>query len=79
MAANDLERALARIDRRQRRERRAHDIANVTAAQKAGLPVSSAVIGGTLMTLAAPQATPPQPAATPQSTNPWDEIYGATH
>jgi hypothetical protein len=56
MTDNDgLLRALGHIARRERRERIAHDIAVIKAAQKAGLLVKSAPIDGVQLELRAPE------------------------
>jgi hypothetical protein len=66
-------RAMAALERRQRRERLAREIAVIKAMQKAGLPVRRATIEGVELEFGQPEPLPtPKPS---EPTNPWDVIY----
>jgi hypothetical protein len=54
-------RAMAALERRKRRERIAHDLAVVKAAQKAGLTVTRAPIDGVDLEFGPPPPAPPPP------------------
>jgi hypothetical protein len=68
-------RALTRIDRQKRRERRAHDIAVIKAVRRAGLPVKTAVVDGVQIEFGA------EPAQTAETASPeaeWDREFGSS-
>jgi hypothetical protein len=75
---NDLLRAWTLIKRRERRERIAHDLAVVKAAERAGLPVKRAAIDGVDLEFGQPApATPVNRTAVADSDiNEWDRDLG---
>jgi hypothetical protein len=66
-------RAMAALERRQRRERLAGEIAVIKAMQKAGLPVRRATVDGVDLEFGQPE--PARPAAPDEPANPWDTRY----
>jgi glyoxylase-like metal-dependent hydrolase (beta-lactamase superfamily II) len=65
-------RAMAALQRRERRERLAREIAVVKAVEKAGLPVRRAVIDGVDLEFGQPE---PKAAPDEATINPWDKRY----
>lgn len=79
-AYQDYARVEERYKRRDRRREGARQLAVVEAAQKAGLPVKSATIGGVEMEFgAAEEIEKVRTDAKPDtlSDNPWDRVYAA--
>jgi hypothetical protein len=72
-------RAMAALERRQRRERLAREIAVIKAMQKAGLPVRRATIEGVDLEFGQPEAAGKTPVnGTAGDFNEWDADLG-TH